>query len=402
MNNDTNTYKKLLNRNIKLFYISRFITGFLFTIPIWVAFHLRFLNYSQIALLLSFGYFITFILEIPTGALADIIGRKKTIVMGNLLTGVARFFIAFAVNPVMLIVGTVIEGVGTALISGADNAIMYDSLKDLGKEKEYAKVTSRSFLLRRIGLVVASFTGGYLYEYFVGLPYILRGTSYLLAGTLSLFLIEPHIDSIKFSIKGYIQQTKEGIKELTQNKYIRSLTVYYVITAGVAWVCLDYFVNTFAKDSGYTEIEQSWAFALIYLISGILIAFITEKISHKISKEKAFILIPTVIVLSLLPGIFAGKLLVFFLILGINTSDAFIDSVLANYVNEELTSKNRATALSTLNLLVSGFYMTVLTISGPFQDIYSNKVVWSALGVLTLIVVIPTLKTLLHRHRKNL
>lgn len=392
-------YIDRLNTNIKIYYINSALGGLLFTVPVWVAFHQRYLTYTQIAFIAALSYLVTLVLELPTGALADLIGRKKTIIIGQVLIGVFRIYLAFAVTPLMFYIGWLGEAVGNALVSGSDTALLYDSLKDLKKEQSFAKIVARSSLVRRGLLVLAVLSGGYFYEYFVGLPFILRGAAYMIMAVFSLSLIEPKIDTYTFSLKNYVLQTKEGVKHLLRFSHLKALAAYYSITVGIIWVLQDYFVNTFAKDSGYTEIEQSWAFASFYLISGLIVLLVTRNEVKMPNKKLVFVTVPMLLVVALLPGYFASKLVVYFLILAVNITSAIKGSLLDNYVNEEIDSKYRATALSSLNLAVSGVYILLLLGTSPIQDLYSNRLAWSLIGIVALVVLVPLTINLIRSRR---
>jgi len=71
-------------RNTKLFIITQFLYALIFHIPIWIVFYEQRISISQISFLIGFQYLIQLVLELPTGALADLIGRKKTIILGYL------------------------------------------------------------------------------------------------------------------------------------------------------------------------------------------------------------------------------------------------------------------------------------------------------------------------------
>lgn len=184
-------------------------------------------------------------------------------------------------------------------------------------------------------------------------------------------------------------QTKEGVQHLLRFSHLKALAAYYSITVGIIWVLQDYFVNTFAKDSGYTEIEQSWAFASFYLISGLIVLLVTRNEVKMPNKKLVFVTVPMLLVVALLPGYFASKLVVYFLILAVNITSAIKGSLLDNYVNEEIDSKYRATALSSLNLAVSGVYILLLLGTSPIQDLYSNRLAWSLIGIVALVALVP-------------
>ena len=89
-------------------------------------------------------------LEVPSGALADTLGRKKLMVFAafcmliEMLTlllspmnGGSLVFALFALNRI-------ISGVAEAAVSGADEALAFDSLKDAGREKEWGQVLEKA------------------------------------------------------------------------------------------------------------------------------------------------------------------------------------------------------------------------------------------------------------------
>jgi MFS family permease len=388
-------YFTRLRNNIKIYYLSSALSGLLFTVPIWVAFHQRYLSYTQMAFIAALSYFVTLILELPTGALADLIGRKSTIILGYLFIGIFRIFLGFATTPVGFYLGWIGEAIGNALVSGADTALLYDTLKELKNESQYSRIVAKSSLFRRSLLVLAVLSGGYFYKIFVGLPFVLRGVAYLLMAISSIFLIEPKIDTYTFNLKNYWLQTKEGVSHLLRSSHTRVLTGYYAVVAGTIWVLQDYFVNTFAKDSGFSDIEQSWAFSSFYLISTLVVLFITKNKDKMPRKNTIYLALPLMLIMALIPGYYASKFIVYFLILTINISSALNNSLLNNYVHEEVDSKYRATALSALNLVVSAVYLLILLATGPLQDLYSNRLVWSVIGLIVLVFAVPfTIKLL--------
>jgi len=335
---------------------------------------------------LAFG--VTTILEIPTGALADLLGRKTTIVAGWLIYGITYILFGFIQTPEQLVIGMCVMSIGAALVSGADTALVYDSLKELNKEADFSALIAKSRLIYRGVMVAAIFSGGYLYQIYTGLPYIFRGVFQLFGVISYLFLTEPKIDSEKFSFANYKKQTIEGFKQLFKSPYIKTLSLYYVLVASFTWSCVYYFINAYAKDSGYTEIEQSWAFSVIYIVTTLVILYYTKNKS-KFPKDLVFTLFPILMIASFIPGFWAGKVLVFFLMLGIVQANGARFAILDAYVNEKFDSKHRATALSTLNMGVSIFYMVIVFIGGIIQETYSTKYVWGILGILSLALLIP-------------
>ena len=110
------------------------------------------------------------LLEVPSGALADTIGRKRLIVLAALcmmiemlallfapMDGGASVFFLFALNRI-------ISGVAEAAVSGADEALAYDSLKAVGREKEWGAVLEKAQRFTSLAFFFAMMTGSAFYD----------------------------------------------------------------------------------------------------------------------------------------------------------------------------------------------------------------------------------------------
>ena len=211
-NQQMSSTNQTLNRNIKLAYLITVFEYSWFWIPIWVLYYLRFTNFAGFGFIESVLYVTVVLMEIPTGAIEDLIGKKKTIIaslflgfLGNLIMGLAQSFSHLAI-------GVFIAGISVALMSGSFEAFIYDTLLSLGKKDRYEKVLGNISSLIMITLGTVSLVGGFLYSIYPGLPFILMAIMKLFAIVVCLFIVEPPIDSEKFSWINYKLQTKNGFK----------------------------------------------------------------------------------------------------------------------------------------------------------------------------------------------
>ena len=80
------------------------------------------------------------VLDIPAGALADVIGRKKSLIIGRvfLLASIVGF--ATMHSPVEAWISNIIWAIGYSFQSGADQALLYNTLKEAGIEKDFIKM----------------------------------------------------------------------------------------------------------------------------------------------------------------------------------------------------------------------------------------------------------------------
>src|SRR4030065_577179 len=84
------------SRNIRLGYWLIALNNAFFWYAPWLLFLYRFIDIKQATILTLISLIVQTVAEIPTGALADLIGKKKTLMMAFLLTAIAEGGMAFA------------------------------------------------------------------------------------------------------------------------------------------------------------------------------------------------------------------------------------------------------------------------------------------------------------------
>lgn len=159
----------------------------------------RGLTLAQISLIESILIGTIFLMEVPTGILADRVGRKWSIFAATILLASAEFLFIFARDFSWYIVIALLTGVGFAFASGALEALVYDSLPEKGREDSMKRVMGRINSISLLALVIAPIIGGLIIgdasvENFI--PAIALTVVALLVGMLvCLTLREPAIDT---------------------------------------------------------------------------------------------------------------------------------------------------------------------------------------------------------------
>ena len=109
-------------------------------------------------------------LEVPSGALADVLGRKKLVVLAALLM-LGEMAVLLWVEPkpgTMLLVAFVtnrlLSGAAEAMASGADEALVYDSLKEAGRENEWPQVLEWQTRYSSIAFFTVMLLGAAVYD----------------------------------------------------------------------------------------------------------------------------------------------------------------------------------------------------------------------------------------------
>lgn len=159
------------NRNIPLFILFRVLFNARWYYPVMAVLFLDLgLTVEQYALLNVAWAAAIVGLEVPSGALADHLGRKKMVVLAGVLMVIEMAVFAFAPrgNPTLLfvlfLVNRVFSGAAEASASGADEALAYDSLVAESKEKEWPGVLARVMKWQSIAFFVTMMLGAAVYD----------------------------------------------------------------------------------------------------------------------------------------------------------------------------------------------------------------------------------------------
>ncbi len=159
-----------LPRNARLFSLFRIFFNCRFYYPVYLVMFLEFgLSIAQFATLNLIWAITIVLMEVPSGALADHLGRKKLVVASAILmiteilililtpAGSAFVFWLFVINRVL-------SGAAEAAASGADEAMAYDSIPEPTRQVLWAKVMKRTMIGISIGFVITSITGALVYS----------------------------------------------------------------------------------------------------------------------------------------------------------------------------------------------------------------------------------------------
>ena len=338
-------------RNIKQYFLLTVLTNLWFAESSWLFFWRTFITYVEIGLIDALAFGFGMLVEIPTGALADIIGKKNTIIASYIFSSLGIFIMSQTNGFDLLLIGMFLFQLGFALYSGTAEALSYDSLLVENKEDEYESVVSITSILILISTILATFIGGaVLYTLHIRLPYVIWGISYLFALVVSFTIKEPNIEHNIFSVKNYVKQIVQGISLMFRppvRKYILSiftiLGVYFIFEFGILKPAL-------ALSFGYTEKTLSILTPIMYILSALLISHL-HKIRKLLGDTNGLLVVSFGIGLSLLIatlgiGAWGFLPLIFISVLG-NLGTPWLSVI----INSKISSEYRATILSSVALL---------------------------------------------------
>jgi predicted MFS family arabinose efflux permease len=206
---------------------------------------------------------VSFVAEIPSGALADTWSRRKLYALGELITAAGYALWLIWPSYPGFALGFVLWGVGGALGSGSLEALVYDELSASGAEKHYARIVGRGGTVAILAMLAATLlaspawsAGGYL---------LVGGGSVAikaLGGLLALRLPEtaptdPDDES------GYFRTLADGVREAGRSKRVIRAVMVAALVPGFS--ALDEYLPLLARDKGATTAAVPLLFAVTAL-----------------------------------------------------------------------------------------------------------------------------------------
>lgn len=402
---------RIAERNVRLFIAFRVLFNARFYYPIFAVMFLDYgLSIEQFALLNVVWAFAIVLLEVPLGAVADHIGRKKTVVAAAFLMVVEMALLAFVPlgDPrwvfLALVANRILSGAAEACASGADEALAYDSLGSAGRRAEWPAVLAKLARVQSIGFVVTMIVGAAVYD-----PHLMNGIaggfgwhpefsqhttlrfpayltlgSAILACAVTLGMKDPHVASPAREGEHAVVRTLSIIRGAALWIW-RTPAAMVLILAGLFGDSIIRLFLTIGSNY-YRLIELPEAsFGLIgaaFSFLGFFTASLSRRLAERGSALRNFALVAFLTWAGLLGAAAAWPLtgLVFVFMLGVAFS--FLNFFLSHYLNQIVESSRRATVLSFKSMAMNLAYGAVGLmyaglvggLSGP--DVFARSLFW--------------------------
>lgn len=352
--------------NIRKLYVIQALTQALFVIPIIVLFwQSHGLTLAEIMMLQAAFALTVFILEIPTGYLADRWSRRNTIVLGCLFGFAA--YIAYATGDTFwrFMIAEILIGAGGSLLSGTIEAMTYDTLLELGREKEYRRVAGRQAFLEFNTEAVTGIIGGLLAAVSLALPLWLTTIPMALAVMTAATLREP--------VRHKLQEQRHwkaifdaSTHALFRHKGLRMVIVTYGLISSLSLMYF-WFFQPYQNLVGVPVV----LFGLTHAVTVAAGAFAATTVPwfEKRLDDRLLLVIPALmtvmcfLALGLPPHTF---LLVFFLISRLSWH--FVGPLTADLINRMTTSDVRATVLSVRSFFSRLLFVCAAPLAGALAD----------------------------------
>ncbi len=352
--------------NIWKLYIIKISKWFMLFMPYIVPFYTSNNLDMHHIMILQAVYSVSIVaLEIPSGYFADVIGRKRTLILGTVLGALGYTIYSFSYGFLGFLAAELVLGFGQSFISGADSAMLYDSLLDAKKQNEYIKYEGRMVSIGNIAEASAGIAGGFIALISLRANFLAQAGVNYLAIPVALLLVEPakHQRLKTFTFKTILHVVRDSLfinRELRTNIFLSSII-------GTATLTLAWFAQPYFKHIGLPLTLYGLLWTLLNLTVGVA-AMAAYRVESRVG--------PKTMVLAFAVGIPAGYLLLgtmdsmwglvilflFYILRGLATP------VLKDYIHRLTSSEVRATVLSVRNFIIRLCFVLVGPAMGWLTD----------------------------------
>jgi predicted MFS family arabinose efflux permease len=368
-------------RNIPIYYLFQFATGFLIWVPVWIIFlqDERGLSLTQVGLMEAVFWVSMMLFEVPTGAIADRWGRRTSLALGGFLFTCGTILFVLADGFAGLAISYVIMAISMTLYSGSGHALLFDTLRTLGRTREYEKHMGRSEALMTGALLAAALFGGPMAGLWSLETVFLIGAGTMAgAGFIALLLREPPRTEAEFgpdglhaapisaadasaanrSPQGLVSNVLDGFRIVLRQRPI----LWIIMLAGlvtVAYEMPNFFVQPFLRSHGLSPSGGlldgvTWSALIVpgfaAMSAGSLLA---APFVARVGERRAIPILMIGGAFLFVPMLLFDHVSIIAPIAILGGIHAAIRPIATGYINRRIRSDQRATVLSIFELMMA-------------------------------------------------
>lgn len=335
----------------------------------------------------------TLIFEVPSGYLADKVGRKKTIMLGVLLNIVTYLLMLLAHGFWPFAIITALAALSFACFSGTDQALIYDSLRELSGEKAVLRVSGKYMSAARLSKIFMPALGAFIAQNLTNTQFnlliLVNITSSVTAVFTTLKLVEPNrFVDVKESELGVMRDSLAILKKNKELIPIIFNKILVFISNLLFWkIYQPYLINL-----GSSVISLG----IVYFGFQVILALVywnSDKIKKRVDLLFILKIVPILAIVFYSIFFFSTNILLICLATTIIlTTGPIRDPYFTEIIQHKLKSYNRATSTSLLNFFKSVVDIPILLISGLLATTDIKNVVYVGISLVLFAMVFFPIK----------
>jgi MFS family permease len=384
---------RILRRYYTVWGFYSLANGFLFGVyPLFL--RARGLNQFQMNSVLATYFAVTFLTDVPTGAFADSLGRRRSFVLGCLmrLSAFMVYFFAHA-YPVFLVAES-IDGIGTTFCNGAIDAWGVDELDGAGFSGLKDRLFSRISQLMNTGFMISALIGTYVADVNIAWPWLMSAAGYGISAIVGGTLMREragsraHVDFAKIPAQ-VVDRVVNGFREGFRSRVILMLSLangIFFAASAPYWLEWPQYVN---DRYGLGIWVVGWVYCLL-TVGRLIGAEITMRMRSDESTRatRLIVLIAAASVTFFAGGVAAHRPnLVVALFFAMNVMVGAMMPLMQSWFNEQIGATNRATLLSFNSTFATMGAATGLLSVGAYADVAGIPATWKVCAAIFAVAI---------------
>ncbi|MEW6187228.1 MAG: MFS transporter [Thermodesulfobacteriota bacterium] len=377
-----------MTKNILLLYGFSFFKNLMFFGAVAVPFYLHRIGIGYASMFLLEGIFSLsmIVFEIPTGVIADRFGRKWSLFFGSCFLGAAFLIFGFYTSFIVLAIAEILCAFGMTMQSGADRAILYETLIASGSDSRTAAVMARYDAFATTGMFLAFPAGSVFvgsnavsYNSALGLVFIATAMAVFFAGFLVVFVKETAYEKSK---KNVMRQGLDGFLRILHLPKLRKFSLNYALLSSLTFFMF-WFYQPLLMENGFS-VAWLGVVASAFNFTAMVLLWLTPVIERGLGIKN------TLFFSSIIPGFFylslffiSGPVMALAAIFFVTNLKLFRAPLLSTLMNREIDSSERATVLSGVSMIERMATTLLYPLNGILTDI-SLKMTFLIIGIITV------------------
>lgn len=362
------------------------------------------LTFAQIGLLSAVSAILVVVLEVPTGYLADRIGRRNALALGMAAMTASIVGFVFASSFVEFAVLYALWSLSISLQSGTADAWLYDTLSEVLRDGEFTRVRGRGGAVYQWASAVTMVLGGFLYVVHPTYPFV--ASAVLNATGIAIVVTMPR--NVQFRGDGAAESSEgadDRIGPIRSLGIVRTELARPPLRTFVAYVALFFAITqaadeyiqpitttvleeTLASTSLAGAIPEEATLGFLYAVFAIVAAFASyhaETVRDALGLRRALLWLPVAVaVCFLLP--LTLPLLAIPVFVAMRGAGALSKPLVNQYINDATGSIGRATVLSAASMAYALVRAPLMPLAGIAADLTTPLTTVAGLGGTFLLV----------------
>jgi MFS family permease len=382
--------RSITRRYYLMWWFYAFGGGFVFGVyPLFL--RARGLTQLETNSVLATYFLMTFLTDVPTGAFADALSRRKAFVLGCALRTLAFGMYFFAHHYLLFLIAESIDAIGTTFGNGAIDAWAVDALDTAGFTGGKDRIFSRMSQLTNTGWLLSAMVGAYVANVNIAWPWILGSAGYLISLFVGAALMrgEPARSSARVGLRSLMAEvggrTKEGLQQGFNSRPVLLLAMANAIQVA-SWA--PYFMEWpqyFHENLGVAIRMIGWLYCF-YSIGRLIGAELIARIEPD-RASRALLLAGLSLgngALLLSAGLNGNLRVMLAMLFLMNMCSGAMQPVAQSWINEHLEAHNRATLLSFQSTFATFGGALGLLLCGWVADHHGLLAAWVVAGAIGL------------------